>query len=151
VVPAQWIQVTDGLRQQLSWSNELSRLSAVDRPGIRLVAVSKWWVLAGAIVTEVAATLSLRASQDHAAWLAVVVVGYLAAFALLTMVLRAGVPVGVAYGIWGAVGTAVTAVLGAVIFDDPFTWAIAAGIGLIIAGVLLVELGSRPDERVGES
>jgi small multidrug resistance pump len=107
--------------------------------------------LAGAIVTEVAATLSLRASQDHTAWLAVVVVGYLAAFVLLTMVLRAGVPVGVAYGIWGAVGTAVTAVLGAVIFDDPFTWAIAVGIGLIIAGVLLVELGSRPDERVGES
>jgi small multidrug resistance pump len=107
--------------------------------------------LAGAIVTEVAATLSLRASQDQTAWLAVVVVGYLAAFALLTMVLRAGVPVGVAYGIWGAVGTAVTAVLGAVIFHDPFTWAIALGIGLIIAGVLLVELGSRPDERVSES
>jgi small multidrug resistance pump len=34
-------------------------------------------------------------------------------------------------------------VLAAVIFDDPFTWHIVAGIGLIIAGVLLVEFGSQ--------
>jgi small multidrug resistance pump len=112
--------------------------------------VNKWWLLAGAIVTEVAATLALRASQDDAAWLAVVVVGYVAAFALLTLVLRAGVAIGVAYGLWGAVGTAVTAVLGAAIFGDPFTWAVAAGIGLIIAGVLLIELGSHADAKVQE-
>ncbi|OBB70891.1 MULTISPECIES: multidrug efflux SMR transporter [unclassified Mycobacterium] len=104
--------------------------------------MQKWALLAGAIVVEVAATLSLRASQDHSAWLLVVVGGYLAAFTFLTLVLRAGVPVGVAYGIWGAVGTAGTAVLAAVLFGDPFTWPIVAGIGLIIAGVLLIELGS---------
>ena len=103
----------------------------------------KWALLAGAISTEVAATLSLRASQDHSAWLVLVVAGYVGSFILLTMVLRAGVPVGVAYGIWGALGTAVTAVLAAVLFGDPFTWPIVAGIGLIIAGVLLVELGAR--------
>ncbi|MBY0289489.1 MAG: multidrug efflux SMR transporter [Mycobacteriaceae bacterium] len=102
----------------------------------------KWALLAGAISTEVAATLSLRASQDHSAWLAVVVAGYLTSFVFLTMVLRAGVPVGIAYGIWGALGTAVTAVLAAVLFGDPFTWPIVAGIGLIIAGVLLIEFGS---------
>lgn len=105
--------------------------------------MTKWALLCGAIATEVAATLSLRASQDHSAWLLAVVCGYLAAFALLTMVLRAGIPVGVAYGIWGALGTAGTAGLAAVIFGDPFTWPIVAGIGLIIAGVLLIELGSR--------
>ena len=103
-----------------------------------------WALLGGAIAAEVAATLSLRASQDHSAWLVVVVAGYLGAFALLTLVLRAGVPVGVAYGIWGAAGTAGTAVLAAALFGDPFTWPIVAGIGLIIAGVLLVEFGSRP-------
>ena len=103
----------------------------------------KWGLLIAAIAVEVAATLSLRASQDHAAWLAVVVAGYVGSFILLTLVLRAGLPVGVAYGIWGASGTAATAVLAAAIFRDPFTWPIAAGIGLIIAGVLLVEFGSR--------
>jgi small multidrug resistance pump len=103
-------------------------------------------LLAAAIVTEVAATLSLRASQDHSSWLVLVVVGYVGAFVLLTLVLRTGMAVGVAYGIWGATGTAATAVLAAALFGDPFTWPIAVGIGLIIAGVLLVEFGSHPVE-----
>lgn len=104
----------------------------------------KWALLSGAILTEVTGTLSLRAFQDHRLWLILVVAGYVASFFLLTRVLRAGVPVGVAYGIWGASGTAIIAVLATVIFDDPFTVPIMVGIGLIIAGVLLVELGSRP-------
>ncbi|MCV7066019.1 DMT family transporter [Mycolicibacterium houstonense] len=106
----------------------------------------RWALLIAAVITEVTATLSLRASQDHAGWLVLVVAGYLAAFAFLTLVLRAGMPVGVAYGIWGALGTAATAVLAATLFGDPFTWPIVAGIGLIISGVLLVELGSHPRE-----
>ncbi|MCK0174028.1 MULTISPECIES: multidrug efflux SMR transporter [Mycobacteriaceae] len=101
-------------------------------------------LLAGAIASEVAATLALRASQDHTAWLVLVVTGYLGAFLLLSAVLRVGMAVGVAYGIWGASGTAATAVLAAVLFGDAFTWPIAAGIGLIVAGVLLVEVGSHP-------
>lgn len=114
------------------------------------IVVRRWALLIGAIATEVCATLALRASQDHAGWLAVVVGGYVASFVLLTFVLRAGVPVGVAYGIWAALGTALTAVLAAVLFDDPFTVPIIAGIGLIIAGVLLVELGShRAAEETG--
>ena len=103
----------------------------------------KWALLIAAIAVEVAATLALRASQDHSFWLLVVVTGYVGAFLFLTMVLRAGMPVGVAYGVWGAGGTAATAVLAAAIFGDPFTWPIVAGIGLIIAGVLLVEFGSQ--------
>jgi small multidrug resistance pump len=108
-----------------------------------------WGLLLGAILTEVTATLSLRASQDHLMWLGVVLAGYLASFILLTRVLRAGMPVGVAYGIWGALGTAITAVAASVLFGDPFTAPIVAGIGLIIAGVLLVEFGSHRAERSG--
>jgi small multidrug resistance pump len=114
----------------------------LNTPSDNLNGMRKWVLLAAAIVIEVAATLSLRASQDHSTWLLVVVAGYVGAFVLLTMVLRTGMAVGVAYGIWGALGTAGTAVLAAVIFGDRFTWPIAAGIGLIIAGVLLVEFGS---------
>lgn len=104
----------------------------------------KWALLIAAIVIEVAATLSLRASQDQPAWLAVVVVGYAAAFVLMALVLRQGIAVGVAYGIWGASGTALTAVLAALFFGDALTWPIVGGIALIIAGVLLVEFGSHP-------
>ena len=39
----------------------------------------RWALLGAAIVVEVAATLSLRASQDHSAWLVVVVAGYVGA------------------------------------------------------------------------
>lgn len=106
-------------------------------------------LLLGAILTEVTATLSLRASQDHRLWLLVVAVGYASSFALLTQVLRAGMPVGVAYGIWGALGTAVTAVVAAILFGDPFTPPVVLGIGLIIAGVLLVEFGSHTGEGAG--
>jgi small multidrug resistance pump len=105
--------------------------------------VKQWALLLGAIFTEVSGTLSLRAAQDHRAWMVVVVIGYFLSFYFLTMVLRAGMPVGVAYGIWGALGTAATASIAAVAFGDPFTKPIVIGIVLIIAGVLLVEFGSR--------
>lgn len=108
----------------------------------RLIGVRTWGLLAAAIASEVAATLALRASQEHAGWLVVVVLGYVGAFVFLTLVLRAGLPVGVAYGIWGACGTAATALVAAALFGEALTWPLAGGIALIIAGVLLVEFGS---------
>jgi small multidrug resistance pump len=108
-------------------------------------------MLAVAIVSEVLATLSLRAALDHPVWFVAVAVGYLAAFALLSAVLAAGMPVGVAYGIWAACGVALTAVLAALVFDDPLTRRIGLGIALVIVGVLLVELGSHGADRAPEA
>jgi len=102
----------------------------------------KWLLLAGAIVTEVAGSLSLKGALEHPLLYVVVVVGYLSAFVLLTLVLRAGVPIGVAYGIWGALGVALTALLSAVIFGEPLTPLMLVGMALVIAGVLCVEIGS---------
>jgi small multidrug resistance pump len=111
--------------------------------------VRKWALLTIAILSEVTGILSLRAFQDHPAWLVLVIVGYLTSFVLLTLVLRTGMPIGVAYGIWGACGTALTAVLAAVIFGDPFTPPIVLGIGFIIVGVLLIEFGSQRAQAAG--
>ncbi len=85
--------------------------------------------------------MSLSAAQHAPAFFAVVVVGYVAAFVGLSVVLRWGMPLAVAYGIWGAVGVALTALLGAVLFDDPLTWPMILGILLIMIGVGLVEAG----------
>ena len=104
----------------------------------------KWLLLCATIVAEVIGTLALRASQDRPIWLVLVVIGYGTAFALLARVLQTGMPIGVAYGIWGAVGTALIAGIATVMFDDPLTVPIVIGIGLIIAGVLMIELGSHP-------
>ncbi len=115
--------------------------------GCRRDPMSRWTMLAVAIVSEVVGTLSLRAALDHSAWFVLVAVGYLAAFALLAAVLAAGMPVGVAYGIWAASGVALTAVLASWVFDDPFTLPMGLGIVLVIIGVLLVELGSHAPAR----
>ncbi|CCE74136.1 DMT family transporter [Clavibacter nebraskensis] len=101
-----------------------------------------WVLLAIAIATEVAATISLKLATDgRKRWYAVVVVGYVTAFSMLAGALSLGLPIGVAYGIWAATGVALTAILGRVIFRDPLTRTMLAGIALIIGGVLLIELG----------
>lgn len=102
-----------------------------------------WLFLVGAILTEVTATLSLRAAvHGRRSWYAVVAVGYVSAFALLSLSLSAGMPLGIAYGIWAAAGVAITAVASALIFKEPFTVLMAVGIALIMGGVLLVEVGA---------
>ncbi|GAB16789.1 putative drug resistance transporter [Gordonia effusa NBRC 100432] len=106
----------------------------------------KWALLAAAVLSEVAASLSLKGSATTPALYAVVVIGYVAAFILLTLVLRRGMALGVAYGVWGASGVALTAVASTLIFDETFTGLMGVGLILIIGGVLLVENGSRTDD-----
>jgi len=101
-----------------------------------------WWALVGAIVVEVFATLSLRASEGFRkkVWLVPVVGGYLLSFSLLWVALKLGMPVGIAYGVWSACGVALVAVLARFLFREPLTWTMGGGIALIAAGVLTIEL-----------
>jgi small multidrug resistance pump len=50
--------------------------------------------------------------------------------------------VGVAHGVWAAIGVAATALIARVAFGDPLTPRMGLGIGLVSVGVLLVELGA---------
>ncbi|MBJ7288859.1 SMR family transporter [Williamsia sp.] len=112
-----------------------------------------WLFLGAAIVSEVTGSLALKAALDHPGWYALVVIGYLAAFVLLDRVLRRGLPLGVAYGIWGALGVALTAVMSSVLFGETVTVLMAVGMVLVIGGVLCIELGSgaRTEKPVGPS
>lgn len=102
----------------------------------------QWVDLAGAIVCEVCATLCLRvAALGRRSLYAVVAVGYVLAFMFLSLSLRAGMSLAVGYGIWSAIGVALTAVASRFLFREPLTRVMLAGIALIMAGVLLVELG----------
>lgn len=47
-----------------------------------------------------------------------------------------------AYGIWAAAGVALTALLGKVVFGEALNRTMLLGIGLIVVGVLLIELGA---------
>ncbi|MBX7434001.1 QacE family quaternary ammonium compound efflux SMR transporter [Mycobacterium sp. Y57] len=104
-----------------------------------------WLYLVGAILCEVAATLSLKGSADLPALYLVVVAGYVASFYFLILVLKNGMGLGVAYGIWGAAGVALTALLSTLIFGEAFTLLMGIGLVLVIAGVLLVETGAHPE------
>ena len=101
-----------------------------------------WLALSCAILVEVVATLSLRASDGFRkkAWIVPVVLGYLASFYLLWISLSLGMPVGVAYGVWTACGVALVAVIARFLFSEPLTWLMGAGIALIVAGVLTIEM-----------
>lgn len=101
-----------------------------------------WLVLAVAIGIEVFATLGLRASDGFRkkTWIGPVVLAYLASFYLLWLTLALGLPVGIAYGVWTACGVALVAVIARYVFGDPLTLKMVIGIGLVIAGVLTIEL-----------
>lgn len=101
-----------------------------------------WAALMGAILFEVIATLALRASKGFRKriWIVPVTIGYLASFYLLWLTLRLGMHVGIAYGVWTACGVALVAVAARVLFREPLTWLMVAGIALIVAGVLTIEM-----------
>ena len=105
--------------------------------------MKKWLFLAIAIALEVTGSLSLKAALDAPGFYALVAAGYVGSFLALFMSLRNGMSLGVGYGIWGASGVALTAVMSLVVFGEPITVLMGIGIAVIMAGVLLVELGSQ--------
>lgn len=105
------------------------------------------WFLALAILLEVTGSLSLKGALDAPALYAVVVAGYAGAFCCLALTLRSGVPLGVAYGVWGASGVALTAILSMVFFSEPLSPLMILGIAVIIVGVLCIELGAHAAHR----
>ena len=101
-------------------------------------------LLAGAILAEVVATTALKLSDGFTKpWPTVIVaVGYLTAFTLLGLGLSKGLSVSVGYAIWAGVGTALIAILGIFLFKETIApWGFV-GLGLIVAGVVLLELNS---------
>jgi small multidrug resistance pump len=97
-----------------------------------------------AIVTEVIATSFLKfASGPKGVWWAylIVGVGYVASFVALSLTLRGGVPLGIAYAIWAGVGVVAVAIISWVVFHESLTWQQLVGMALVAGGVALLELG----------
>jgi len=107
--------------------------------------------LAGAIVAELVATSSLKASAGFTRlWPSVaVVVGYAVAFYLLGLSLKV-LPIGIAYAIWAGVGTAVITVVGWLVYEERLAWPQLTGIALILGGTLVLHLaGGRAETTAG--
>ncbi|WSZ02963.1 multidrug efflux SMR transporter [Streptomyces sp. NBC_00872] len=99
-------------------------------------------LLAAAIAAEVAGTTAMKYSEGFTRlWPSLItVVGYLVAFALLAQTLKT-LSVGTAYAIWSGAGTAAIAVIGVLFMNESVNAARVAGIVLVIAGVLVLNLG----------
>ena len=99
--------------------------------------------LAVAIVSEVVGTAALKASDDFSKPLPLllVAVGYGLAFLCLSLTIRT-MPVGIAYAIWAGCGIVLIAAMGFVMFGQSLDMPAVAGLGLIIAGLVIVNVFS---------
>ncbi len=100
--------------------------------------------LALAIIAEVVATSALKSSQEFTRLMpsVIVVLGYVIAFYLLSLVLKT-IPVGVAYAIWAGVGIALVATVSAIMFNQMPDAPAVIGIALIISGVVVINVFSK--------
>ncbi|MFG1462621.1 SMR family transporter [Xanthobacter sp. DSM 24535] len=97
-----------------------------------------------AITAEVIATSALKAADGFSKPLpsVIVVVGYAVAFYCLSLTLKV-LPVGIAYAIWSGVGIVLVAAIGLVVYGQKLDLPAIIGLGLIITGVLVVNLLSK--------
>lgn len=110
----------------------------------QLPGQSAYWALGLAIVAEVVGTTALKASDGFTRLgpSLVVVVGYATAFYCLSLVLRT-IPVGVAYAIWSGLGIVLITLVAFVVYRQSIDMAGLAGMGLIIAGVVVLNVFSK--------
>jgi small multidrug resistance pump len=103
-----------------------------------------YFYLAVAIVAEVVATSALKAADEFSRLTPsiIVVVGYAAAFYFLSLTLRT-MALGVVYAIWSGVGIALICIIGVLLYKQTLDLPGIVGIGLIISGVLVLNLFSR--------
>jgi small multidrug resistance pump len=106
--------------------------------------MQQWLFLAIAIVSEVIATSALKASAGFTRPLPslVVVLGYGVAFYFLSLTLKT-VPVGVAYAIWSGAGVALIALIGWAFLGQRLDAPAIIGLGLIVAGVVVINVFSK--------
>jgi multidrug transporter EmrE-like cation transporter len=106
--------------------------------------LNAWFTLGVAIVAEVVCTSALKASEGFTRlWpSAIVVAGYAVAFYCLSLVLKT-IPVGIAYAIWSGLGIVLITLVAFVLYGQKVDLAGMIGMGLTIAGVLVLNVFSK--------
>lgn len=100
-------------------------------------------VLLLAVAAETIGTAALQASQQFTRlWPSLLVIAaYAISFFLLAMALRT-IPLGIAYALWSALGIVFIAVIGFVIYGQRLDMPAILGLGLILAGIVVIQLFS---------
>ena len=101
-----------------------------------------------AVLFETIGTTALQASQQFSRVgpTIVVIVAYALAFYLLGLTLKF-MPVGVVYAIWSGLGIVFIACIGVIVFGQRLDLPAVIGLGLIIAGILVIHLLSNSTQH----
>lgn len=104
--------------------------------------------LSFAIVSEVLGTTFMKMSEGftHPVFGLATAVCYVISFVLLTLALK-HLSLGMAYGIWGGVGTLLTTLVGIVVWNDPFSAIVGIGMVAVVAGIALLSKGTQEAEE----
>lgn len=96
-----------------------------------------------AILTETIGTTALQASQQFTRLVPslLVVVAYGASFWFMALALKF-MPVGLVYALWSGLGIVFIAMIGFVVFQQRLDLPAVLGIGMILAGILVIQLFS---------
>lgn len=103
-------------------------------------------LLSISIVFEVIGTTMMKLSEGFTVLgpSACTIVAYVVSFSIFVVVLKT-VPLGLAYGIWGGAGTALTTLIGCVAWGEPFGLFTGLGLGLVVVGIYLMNAGSQDE------
>ncbi|MGQ7937729.1 MULTISPECIES: DMT family transporter [Paraburkholderia] len=101
-------------------------------------------LLAIAIVAEVIATSAMRASEGFSRLVpsTVVVIGYGIAFYCLSLTLKS-IPVGIVYAVWSGAGIVLITLVAVVMYRQVPDLPAIIGLGLIMAGVAVLNIFSK--------
>lgn len=104
----------------------------------------KYLFLLAAIIAEVIGATATKQSHGFTKLFptTIAILGVIGAYYLLSLSLKYGMTLGVAYGIWAALGITLMAIIGVIFFKESMSYIQIAGIVLIIGGVLALELGN---------
>ena len=105
--------------------------------------MNPWVALGLAIGAEIVGTSALKASDgmSRAGPASLVIAGYAVAFWCMAVAIRT-IPVGIAYAIWSGIGVVLITVVGWTLYGQRLDGPALAGMGLIVAGVAVLNLFS---------
>lgn len=108
-------------------------------------SLTAWWLVAVSVLAEVGGTVALKHSDGLTRPLTAgaAVACYGLAIWLMAVAMRQ-LDMGITYAVWAASGTAITALMGYVVFGEQLGAAKTMGLVCVIVGVVLLNIGERP-------
>lgn len=102
-----------------------------------------WILLGAAILLDIGGTIALKYSKGCTILGPSIVMGVCFALSLVALAVAVkSIDLGIAYAIWGGLGTAITVMLGIWLFKEPMTAVKMFSVLLIILGIVGLNLSS---------